>query len=226
MAIRIVLIKENIYKSHLLASALENNGIRVVDTSNKFTEIDILMKQSKPDALVFSLDTAANQAVNAAEKARKINPGVGLVFLTNVPDLRLLGINEKELPRGVQVVDKNSVTQLDEISHYLERSIQALEATSSAVKTDSSTDGSVVASYLQSLTQVQIDTLRLVALGCSNAEIARIRLVTEKAVEHTITRMLLALKIAANPRHNARVLLSREFFRWVEVDNQTPKLVS
>ena len=226
MAIRIVLIDENIYGSLLLACALENDRITVTDTANSFAGIDTLMKQNKPDALVFSLDTAASQAVIAAHKAREINPMVGLVFLTSVPDLRLLGINEKELPQNVLVININSIKQLDVLSQSLERSIQNLDPASSSNEKDKSTDESAVVSHLQSLTQVQIETLRLVALGSSNAEIARIRLVTEKAVEHTITRMLLALKIAANPRHNARILLSREYFRWVDVDNQTPKLVS
>ena len=55
----------------------------------------------------------------------------------------------------------------------------------------------------------------------SNAEIARIRLVTEKAVEHTITRILQSLSIAGNPRHNARVLLSREYYRWASVSSHS-----
>ncbi len=50
-----------------------------------------------------------------------------------------------------------------------------------------------------------------------DAEVARIRFVTEKAVEHTITRILQALKITTNPLNNSRVLLSREYYRWVDV---------
>ena len=219
MAIRIVLIVENIYDSLLLACALENDGISVSDAAHNFSDLDALMKQNKPDAIVFSLDAHASQALSAAQKARKVNPEVGLVFLTSVPDLRLLGITEKELPHGVQVIIKNSVKQLDALTNAIKGSIQGLETIAS------SRDESAFVSHLQSLTQVQIETLRLVAMGSSNAEIARTRLVTEKAVEHTITRMLQALKIAANPRHNARVLLSREYFRWVDVDNQSPKLV-
>lgn len=219
MATRIVLIDENIYDSLLLACALENDGINVSNTSNNFSDLDALMKQNKPDAIVLSFDTHVSQALSAAQKARKVNPEVGLVFLTNVPDLRLLGINAKELPQGSKVIIKNSVKQLDALTNAIKGSIQDLETIASSL------DESAFVSHLQSLTQVQIETLRLVALGSSNAEIARIRLVTEKAVEHTITRMLQALKIAANPRHNARVLLSREYFRWVVVDNQSPKLV-
>ncbi len=75
-------------------------------------------------------------------------------------------------------------------------------------------------SSLQKLTSVQLETLRLVAIGGSNAEIARIRTVTEKAVEHTITRILQALDITTNPRHNARVLLVREYYRFVNVAKQ------
>ena len=228
MAIRVVLLDENIFKSLLLACALENDGINVADTSNSFADVEKLMKKHKPDALIFSLDTHAIQAIIASEKARHINSDLGLVFLTNVPDIRLLGLSTKELPRGAQVIVRESVTQLHDLATAIKRSIQDLDVIETANKSmdSSSYTESTFALALQSLTAVQIETLRLVAMGNSNAEIARLRLVTEKAVEHTITRMLQALKIAANPRHNARILLSREYFRFVEVDNQSPKLVS
>ena len=226
MAIRIVLIEENLYDCLLLACALENNGINVADTSNSLSEVSTLMKKHKPDVAVFSLDTHAIDVMNAAHKARKVNSEISLVFLTNVPDIRLLGLNEKELPRGAVIIVRSSLTTLETLVKRIEGSIHELAVTAPPSKSiKSPVAGTSALSLLQSLTQVQIETLRLVAMGSSNAEIARARLVTEKAVEHTITRMLQALKIAANSRHNARVLLSREYFRWVDVDNQSPKLV-
>ena len=207
---------------------MESFGFEVAHSSNSFLEADVIIKKNKPDVLILFIDSNAPQAVNLALQARKINPKVGLVFMTSVPDIRLLGIDEKDLPRGVQIILKSSVIHLDALTQGIKQSIQNLEEETSATKVNSTsfTHKSESTSNLQSLTQVQFETLRLVALGNSNAEIARIRLVTEKAVEHTITRMLQALKIVTNPHHNARVLISREYYRWNEVDNQSPKLVS
>ena len=222
MAIRIALVDDNKYEALLTACALGNIGIEVIDVVNDWSKVEATIKENKLDALVLSLDSRAVHAVVVAEKARTLNPNLGLVFLTSTPDLRLVGISEKELPHGVQVILKSSVTDLHVLLDGIHRSLDDLKNRNKVrwVNGDTFTDDSAFASNLHALTAVQIETLRLVALGSSNAEIARIRLVTEKAVEHTITRLLLALTISTNPRNNARVMLSREFYRWVAVSNE------
>lgn len=222
MSIRIALIDENKYESLLTSCALENIGIDVIDLVNDWTKVEVSIKENKPEVLVISLDSHAIHAVVVAEKARTLNPNLGLVLLTSTPDLRLIGISEKELPHGVQVILKSSVTDLHVLIDGIHRSIDDIKSRNKVcwVNGTTFTEESAFASVMHTLTAVQIETLRLVALGSSNAEIARIRLVTEKAVEHTITRILQALSIAANPRHNARVLLTREYYRFVTVSSQ------
>ncbi len=222
MSIRIALIDENKYESLLTSCALENIGIDVIDLVNDWTKVEVSIKENKPEVLVISIDSHAIHAVVVAEKARTLNPNLGLVFLTSTPDLRLIGISEKELPHGVQVILKSSVTDLHVLIDGIHRSIDDIKSRNKVrwVNGTTFTEESAFASAMHTLTAVQIETLRLVALGSSNAEIARIRLVTEKAVEHTITRILQALSIAANPRHNARVLLTREYYRFVTVSSQ------
>lgn len=223
MAIRIVLIDDNRYESLLTACTLEKIGIEVIESVNDWSHVEKTLKENAPDALVLSLDSRAVHAVVISEKARQINPNLGLVFLTSTPDLRLVGISEKELPHGVQVILKSSVTDLHVLLDGIHRSLDDLKNRNKVrwVNGDTFTDESAFASSLHALTAVQIETLRLVALGSSNAEIARIRLVTEKAVEHTITRILQSLSISGNPRHNARVLLSREYYRWASVSSHS-----
>ena len=222
MAIRIALVDQNKYESLLTACTLEKIGIEVIECVNDWSQIEVSIKENMPDALVLSLDSRAVHAVVVAEKARTLNPNLGLVFLTSTPDLRLIGISEKELPHGVQVILKSSVTDLHVLVDGIHRSIDDLKNRNKTrwVSGATFTDESAFATVLHSLTAVQIETLRLVAIGSSNAEIARIRSVTEKAAEHTITRILQALSIATNPRHNARVLLSREYYRWVGVSDE------
>ena len=222
MNIRISLVDENKYESLLTACALGSIGFKVFDLVNDWFSAIESIKEHKPDALLLSLDSNADHAVVIAEGARMQNPNLGLVFLTTTPDLRLVGISEKELPYGVQVILKSSVTDLQVLVAGINNSLEDVIGRSKMrwINSSTFTDESKFVSALYSLTAVQIETLRLVALGSSNAEIARIRLVTEKAVEHTITRILVALSIKSNPRHNARVLLSREYYRWVSVTSQ------
>ena len=168
---------------------------------------------------MMSISEDAEVAVAMAVKKRIKHPHLGLVLVTSTPDLRLLGISENELPNGVQVILRSSVRDLHVLSRAIHDSVELSKIQSSLtwVTGKSFTDVEAFISTIQAMTLVQIQTLRSVAQGRSNAEIARIRFVTEKAVEHTITRILQALKITTNPLNNSRVLLSREYYRWVDV---------
>lgn len=222
MTNRIALVDDNTYESLLTARALENMGFEVVELVSDWSKFEARMKENQPEALVLSLDSHAVHSVILAERARVLNPNIGLIFITSIPDLRLVGIAENELPHGVQVILKSSITDLQTIKDCIHRSITDSTSRNKVrwVNDRELIEVSAFASALLTLTAVQIETLRLLALGSSNAEIAKIRVVTEKAVEHTITRILQSLSIASNPSHNARVLLSREYYRWVSVSNK------
>jgi DNA-binding NarL/FixJ family response regulator len=219
VAIRIALIDENKYESLLISNALLKQGIEITHLLHSFINLPKLLEDSLPDVVIISIGEDAIDEVSKAEKIRSKHPQMGLVFLSSTPDLRLLGISEKDLPQGVQVIFKKSVTDM----HVLSRAIHdaadhsKIKLSLAWVTGNSFTDDSTFASDLTSLTHVQIETLRLVAQGNSNAEIAKIRFVTEKAVEHSITRLLSGLNIMTNSHSNSRVLLAREYYRWVKV---------
>jgi DNA-binding NarL/FixJ family response regulator len=60
------------------------------------------------------------------------------------------------------------------------------------------------------LSDTQIETLRLVAQGLSNLEIAKQRFVTEKSVELTISRVAKKLGISRDQASNQRVQLVKK----------------
>jgi len=60
-------------------------------------------------------------------------------------------------------------------------------------------------SPLGQLTATQIDILRLMALGWSNAEIAERRGSTQRSVEQMVHKIFRALGVKDDPRKNARV---------------------
>jgi DNA-binding NarL/FixJ family response regulator len=219
VSIRTALVDENRFDALVIASALQNLGIEVVDIAHNFDLIDSLSNELPPEVVIISIDSDPIRAVLLAENIRKKHQDVGIVLITRTPDLRLIGISEKELPYGVQIILKTVVLDLHVLVDAIHRSIEDLITRSKVrwVTGTTFTSDNPFQTSLQKLTSVQLETLRLVAIGSSNAEIARIRTVTEKAVEHTITRILQALDITTNPRHNARVLLVREYYRFVNV---------
>lgn len=219
MSIRIALVDENQFEALLIADALIKKGIEVTHLWHSYSNPVPAFASKVPDVLMMSIGEEAIHAVTIAETMRRKFPHLGLVLVTDTPDLRLLGISENELPNGVQVILRSSVRDLHVLSRAIHDSVELSKIQSSLtwVTGKSFTDDEAFISTIQALTLVQIQTLRLVAQGRSNVEIARIRFVTEKAVEHTITRILQALKITTNPLNNSRVLLSREYYRWVDV---------
>jgi DNA-binding NarL/FixJ family response regulator len=65
------------------------------------------------------------------------------------------------------------------------------------------------------LTDIQIETLRLVADGLTNAEISRVRFVSEKAVEQIVSRIAQVLNVQPDRSKNLRVQLVGEYFKWI-----------
>jgi DNA-binding NarL/FixJ family response regulator len=68
---------------------------------------------------------------------------------------------------------------------------------------------------MSSLSDIQIQTLRYVADGLTNAEIGRLRFVSEKAIEQVLSRVAITLNIQPDHRKNMRVQLVNEFHSWI-----------
>jgi DNA-binding NarL/FixJ family response regulator len=62
---------------------------------------------------------------------------------------------------------------------------------------------------------VQIETLRLLAQGLSNSEIAQVRFVSEKSVEQIVARIAKHFLISPDRTRNLRVILTGEYFKWL-----------
>ena len=68
---------------------------------------------------------------------------------------------------------------------------------------------------LVKLTDVQVQTLRLVADGLTNAHIGRVRYVSEKSVEQIISRVAQEFNIQQDHNKNMRVQLVNEYYKWL-----------
>ena len=69
------------------------------------------------------------------------------------------------------------------------------------------------------LTDLQIETMRLIADGLSNAEIARQRVVTERAVEMSIRRIVRSLGYTSDSSLNTRALIIRAYYEMTGSGN-------
>lgn len=156
-----------------------------------------------PEVVVLDLHlgpgpTGLDLAVGMRERA----PAVGLILLTSFSDPRLLRTSLDTIPAGMLYLVKQSVDDLALLAAAIESAPDAARTTDTPAPRSP-------------LTAAQADTLRLLAAGLSNSEIARVRVVTDATVEKTIARTAQALGIPYEEGVNQRVALARAYFALI-----------
>ncbi|MEI6867744.1 MAG: LuxR C-terminal-related transcriptional regulator [Actinomycetes bacterium] len=203
------------WESILIKSHFRAIGLTVFEVKNFETFDSEAVLEFSPDVAVISLGFDRLSGVVLADKLRLLFPSIGLVFISDAPKVQMYGLVEKEMPFGSKVILKSSVTDIFVLQDALHSSVDAIANREklSWVQNQTSTDLKAWESEFDSLSTIQLETYRLLANGLSNAEIARVRDVSEKSVEHIIGRIAVTMGIASGPKINQRVKLAREFFR-------------
>jgi DNA-binding NarL/FixJ family response regulator len=131
--------------------------------------------------------------------------------------LRLFGLLEKNIPKGSKIILKRSVSDLSIITFALSESLKSASEGSAMkwISAHASIHENSFISVLNDFTDIQIETLRLVAQGLSNSEIARVRYVSEKSVEQIVARIAQHLLISPDRSRNLRVIMTGEYFKWL-----------
>jgi DNA-binding NarL/FixJ family response regulator len=137
-------------------------------------------------------------------------------MLVPCADLRLLGENNSLVPNGSKIVIKNSLNNVANLCEIISDS-RVFDASTPAtwVNGTISLHEKALEGMMTQLTDTQIETLRLVADGLTNAEIGRMRYVSEKAVEQIVSRIAQVLNVQPDHGKNIRVQLVGEYFRWI-----------
>lgn len=217
MSFRVLVINDDAFELATLSAALRLHTINVIGEANNLAVAESLFRSLQPEVLVMDIQFDGQEAITLVKKLRKLNPALGIVFTTACPDLRLLGIASKDVPLGSQVILKKSISNLEVIATSIRNSISIAETKSPVAWVDSqgSPHENAFASVLGAMTDTQIETLRLVATGLSNAEIGRVRFVSEKSVEQIVARIAGHFAIAPDRTRNLRVLIAGHYYKWI-----------
>ena len=121
----------------------------------------------------------------------------------------MLRANLPDIPPGTEYLVKTNIEEIKIVSEAIMQAI--MNATGSAAKSKQPRHDAP--RYIEDMTDIQVETLRMVAQGHTNSEIAKLRFVTEKAVEQTIAKIAKALDIPAATNQNQRVHIARVYFR-------------
>jgi DNA-binding NarL/FixJ family response regulator len=121
-----------------------------------------------------------------------------------------------EIPRGAKVVIKKSMNSVGTLCDVISESRNFLpESPVTWVNGNQTNQEKAVEVLMSHLTDLQIETLRLIADGLTNAEISRMRFVSEKAVEQIVSRIAMVLNVQPDRTKNLRVQLVGEYFKWI-----------
>lgn len=217
MTLRVLVINDDAFELATLSAALRLHTINVVGEAKNLAVAESLFRSLQPEVLVIDIQFDGQEAISLVKKLRKLNPALGIVLTTACPDLRLLSITNKDVPTGTQLILKKSISDLEVIAESINKSAEVAESKAPVmwVNSHGSLHENSFTSILGAMTDTQIETLRLVATGLSNAEIGRVRFVSEKSVEQIVARIAGHFAIAPDRTHNLRVLIAGQYYKWI-----------
>jgi DNA-binding NarL/FixJ family response regulator len=213
----VLIASDDAFELATLSAALRLHAINVVAEAQTEEIAENLYKFLSPEVVIIDLQFASEEALALVNKFRKVNPALGIVLMTACPDLRLLGLVEKQIPIGAQVILKKSVADLSVVSQAITHSLIAVaeKRKMSWVDSHGSLHENAFRSILSEFTDIQIETFRLLAKGLSNSEIAKVRFVSEKSVEQIVARIAQHLLVVPDRAQNLRVVLTGEYYKWI-----------
>lgn len=195
-----VLEDENLTRLTLI-TALRSLGHEVVVEGGSAAKFLQGAQSNVLDAVLLDLHLGSGPTgLDVSYELRKTNPEIGVVFLTSFEDPRFLNPKLGELPKGSVYLVKSEITQMSVLDAAIAQAMAKIGQLPPA-------------GLVQVLSDTQVETLRLVAQGLSNAEIAKQRFITVKSVEITISRIAKALGIQNEPTKNQRVHIAQVYFR-------------
>lgn len=211
-----LIVMDDSFELSSIASGLKLHGVNVVGEVAKASSAIAVQNTLHPNILLIDMHYSKENSIEIAQELRTKDPEIGIVILVPCADLRLLGQVHTDIPNGSMLVLKDSITSIASLCDVLSKS-RIVQKGSLPVWINGNLELSskVSESMMSKLTDIQIETLRLVAGGLTNAEIGRIRFVSEKAVEQIVSRISQVLNVQADRTKNMRVQLVRQYFKWI-----------
>jgi DNA-binding NarL/FixJ family response regulator len=216
MSDRVLVIIDDPFELSTVGAALKLHGINVVGEARKKSTALNLFRSLQPNILLLDMHKSQECSIDIAVTIRKESPTIGIVILVPCADVRLIGKQLSELPAGTLLVLKNSLNNLATLCDVITSS-RSFNADDPVVWVNGGVTLHTRESQplMSGLSDIQVETLRYVAEGFTNAEIGRARFVSEKAIEQVLSRVAISLNIQPDHRKNMRVQLINEYMKWI-----------
>lgn len=201
---RIGLVEDNDLLRLSLVTSLAQENLEIAFSVSTALEALELIETARIDVLI--ADLHLGETINGIDVSllwQKAHPDLGVVYLTSYEDPRLISGGKSPVMADNSIyLTKSSISDIDQLVQAIHLSLEKKSAPQNART-----------GPLAKLTDVQMETLSLLALGHSNKEIARIRGINEESVAISLNRISKALGLPAQMDRNQRVHLARVVLR-------------
>jgi two-component system response regulator EvgA len=213
---RVLIVMDDSFELSTISAALKLHGVNVIGEARKASTAISLMRSMQPNVLLIDMHLTKEHSIEVANLIRKEIPDIGIVVLVSCPDFRISGEKNSQIPLGARIVIKKSIIDVSSLCEVISES-KEFDAGSQAIWVNGniSLHERTLHSLMKQLTDIQIETWRLVANGLTNAEISRLRFVSEKSVEQVVSRIAQVLNVYPDKGKNLRVQLVNEYFRSI-----------
>ena len=202
---RLILVEDDQFTRATLGDALTLQGFDVKARVATAAEALTAQVEFNPQVAVLDLDLGIGPTgIDVAIALRKKNPQIGIIFLTTYKDPRLIESNLPNLPDGAIYLNKLEMNSTQAIASQISLAmLKPLTKRSFPWSRNSP---------LGALTQLQIEIMRDIAAGLSTSEMARMRGVSEQAIDKSIARISKHLDIPKSADTNQRVQIVRAYY--------------
>lgn len=198
---RLLLVEDEPLLASLMAQVLTDAGFAVRVCPDEVTGREAVATFD-PDAALIDVHLGAGPSgLHLGFALSQTHPDVGILLLSRYTDLSAAGLDGWELPPGSMFLPKHELVDAPTLIAAIDRVVRGASWTA-----DDAEEGP-----LAGLTRTQLGTLRLVALGLTNAAIAEHRGTSERNVEQRLHSVYEALGITLDGRINPRVEAVRRY---------------
>lgn len=202
---KVLIVEDEPLLRSLIAAKLEQAGFQV-EAVGSAVEARKVVKTFDPDVALLDIELGDGPTgVDLALILRRQLPAIALVFLTHIPEPRVVGIDNRKIPKNAAYLDKERIADSSVVLAAIEAALR------DKVRADFRDDKKE--HPLAAVSRSQLAVLQMVALGMSNSEIASERATTVRAVENLVKRAFIAAGIDLEAGGNPRVTAAREYIK-------------
>jgi DNA-binding NarL/FixJ family response regulator len=202
---KVLIVEDEPLLRSLIAANLERDGFQV-ESVGSAAEARKAVKDFDPDVALLDIELGDGPTgVDLALILRRQLPTIALVFLTHIPEPRVVGIDNKKIPKNAAYLNKERIADPGVVIEAIEAALR--DRVRSNFRDDKKDHP------LVDVSRSQLAVLQMVALGMSNTEIAKERETSIRAVENLVKRAFIAAGIDSEAGGNPRVTAAREYIK-------------